>query len=165
MIEIGRLVVKIAGRDAGKKAVIVDILNDKYVLIDGETRRRKCNILHVEPLSQTVKIEKNASHEYVSKALKEIGLEAMVTKPKSKTQKPIKKRKTHEQLKAQKEEKKKLRDIFRLKKKETAEEKKETSLEEKAESKEEEHKHTHEHKAEKKETKKPAPKKMEKKKE
>ena len=72
MIEIGRLVTKIAGRDAGCKAIIIDILDDKYVLIDGETRRRKCNILHVEPLDQKADIKKNASHDEVSKALKEL---------------------------------------------------------------------------------------------
>ena len=132
MIEIGRLCVKIAGRDAGKKAIIIDILDDKYVLIDGETRRRKCNILHIEPLNQTIKIEKNASHEHVSKALKEIGIETRQTKPKPKTQRPIKKRKTPEQLKIQKEEKKKFRDIFKPKKKEEKTESKEVTLEEKA---------------------------------
>ena len=87
-IEIGRLCVKIAGRDAGKKCVIIDILDDKFVLIDGETRRRKCNVLHIEPLNQVIKIEKNSSHEDVSKALKEIGIETRITKPKPKTQKP-----------------------------------------------------------------------------
>jgi len=43
----GRICVKTAGRDAGLKCVIVDVLDDKFVLIDGETRRRKCNILHL----------------------------------------------------------------------------------------------------------------------
>ena len=164
MIEIGRLCVKIAGRDAGKKCVIIDILYGKYVLIDGETRRRKCNVLHLEPLNQTVKIEKNASHEDVTKALKELGIEALQTKPKPKTQKPLKKRKTPEQLRVRKEEKKKLRDIFKPKKKEEAQEKKETTLEEKAglEEKKEE-KPAKESK--KKEVKKSAPKKTEKKKE
>lgn len=164
-IGIGRMVVKIAGRDSGKKGIIVEILDDKYVLLDGETRRRKCNILHIEPLSQIVKIEKNATHEDVSKALKEIGLEARVTKPKPKIQKPVKKRKTPEQLKAQKEEKKKLRDIFKPKKKEEKEIK-ETTLEEKAGLIEE--KHEYEHKAEhgkelkeQKEKKTAAPKKKE----
>ena len=155
MIEIGRIVVKIAGRDAGKKGVIIDILDDKFVLVDGETRRRKCNILHIEPLSQVIKIEKNASHEEVAKALKELGIGARQTKPKPKTEKPRKKRKTPEQLKVQKEEKRKLRDIFKPKKKEEKiEEKKEGTLEEKAglaEAKEE--KHEHEHKAETKEAK------------
>ena len=70
-IEIGRLCVKIAGRDAGKKCLIIDILDDKYVLIDGETRRRRCNILHLEPLSQVLKIEKDATHGDVASALKE----------------------------------------------------------------------------------------------
>lgn len=130
MIEIGRIVVKTAGRDAGKKAVIIDILDGKFVLIDGETRRRKCNVLHIEPLNQVVKIEKNAGHEEVSKVLKELGIEARVTKPKPKTQKPKAKRKTPEQLRVQKEEKKKFRDVFRSKKKEEA--RKEGTLEEKA---------------------------------
>ena len=133
MIEIGRLCVKIAGRDAGKKCVILDILDDKYVFIDGETRRRKVNILHVEPLSQVLKVKKNASHDEVAKVLDELGIKALQTKPKQKTAKPLKKRKTSDQLKAQKEEKKKLRNIFKPKKKEEkAEEKKEATLEQKA---------------------------------
>ena len=171
MIEIGRLCVKIAGRDAGKKCVIIDILDDKYVLIDGETRRRKCNVLHIEPLSQKIEIKNNAPHDEVAKALKAIGLEARQTKPRQKTTKPHKKRKTPDQLREQKQEKKKLRDVFRLKKKEEKAEAKETTLEEKAgltEEKKEEHKHTNEHaehKEEKKEKPKAAPKKTPKKKE
>lgn len=132
VIEIGRAVVKIAGRDAGKKAIIIDILDDTYVMLDGETRRRKCNILHIEPLSQVVKLKKNASHDEVSKILKEIGIETRETKPKPKTQRPKAKRKTSEQLREQKQEKKKLRDIFRPKKKEEKAEIKGDSLEEKA---------------------------------
>ena len=133
MIEIGRLCVKIAGRDAGKKCVIIDILDDKYVLIDGETRRRKVNILHVEPLSQVIKIGKNASHDEVTKTLDELGIKALQTKPKQKAAKPLKKRKTPEQLRTQKQEKRKFRDIFKPKKKEEkAEEKKEATLEQKA---------------------------------
>ena|SRR3989338_4961493 len=146
MIEIGRLVVKIAGRDAGKKALIVDVLDDTYVMLDGETRRRKSNIIHIEPLNQVIKIKKNASHDEVAKALKELGIETRETKPKPKTQKPTKKRKTPEQLKVQKEEKRKLRNIFTPKKKDEKAEAKETSLEakaglaeEKTEAKEEKH--------------------------
>lgn len=136
MIEIGRLCIKIAGRDAGLKCIVVDILDDKFVLIDGETRRRKCNVLHLEPLKDVVKIKKNASHEDVSKALKEVDIKTRETKPKTKTERPRKKRKTPEQLREQKEEKKKLMDIFKRKKKEKVDEKvkekKGESLEEKA---------------------------------
>ncbi len=168
MIEIGRLCVKIAGRDAGKRGIIIDILDGRYVLIDGETRRRKVNILHIEPLNQKIEIKSNASHEEISNALKELGIVALNTKPKPKTQKPAKKRKTSEQLRVQKEEKRKLRDIFKPKKKVEAQAK-ESELEAKAgmEAKEEHRReHPHEHKAEKKETKikKSAAKKTEKKK-
>ena len=117
-IEIGRLVTKIAGRDAGKRAVIIDILDDKFVLIDGETRRRKCNILHLEPLKDVIKIKKGASHEEISKQFGALGLRARETTPKQKTERPAKKRKTPEQLRAQKEERRKIRGIFKPKKKE-----------------------------------------------
>lgn len=96
MIEIGRLCVKIAGRDAGKKCVIVDVINDIYVLIDGETRRRKCNVLHLEPLEQKIDIKKGASHGEVSSVLKESGIETRHTKPKQKTERPKKQRKQKE---------------------------------------------------------------------
>ena len=69
MLEIGKIVMKIAGRDAGKTGVVVDIIDDTYVLLDGEVRRRKCNILHLEPLAKSVQIKKNASHSDVLKAL------------------------------------------------------------------------------------------------
>ena len=69
MLEIGKVCMKIAGRDAGKLAVIVEILDEPYVLIDGEVRRRKCNILHLEPLEKKVEIKKGASHSEVVKAL------------------------------------------------------------------------------------------------
>ena len=118
MIEIGRLAVKIAGRDAGLKCVIVEILDDKFVLIDGETRRRKCNILHLEPLKDVIKLKKGASHEDVGKEFEALGLRARETAPKQKTERPGKKRKTPEQLRAKKEEKRKLRDMFKPKKKE-----------------------------------------------
>ena len=88
MIEIGRLVVKTAGRDAGKKGVIIDIVDDKFVLVDGEVRRRKVNVLHLEPLNQVIEIKKNASHADVKKSMDEIGLKKRETKPKQKAQKP-----------------------------------------------------------------------------
>ena len=87
MLTVGRVCIKIAGRDAGKKAVIVDIIDDNYVFIDGEVRRKKCNILHLEPLDTTVDIEKNASHVDVLHALG-IKEEKKKTTKKEKTQRP-----------------------------------------------------------------------------
>ena len=104
LFEVGRLAVKIAGRDAGKTCIIVDNVDENFVLIDGQTRRRKCNIKHLEPLPQTIKIKKAASHAEVKAEFKKIGLEVWETKSKEKTERPKKQRK--EKLKAKKEEKK-----------------------------------------------------------
>ncbi len=88
MFEVGRLCVKLAGRDAGKKCVVVDVLDSVYVLIDGQTRRRKCNIRHLEPTETVLKIKKNSSHEDVAKILKDHDIEVRETKPKEKVQRP-----------------------------------------------------------------------------
>jgi large subunit ribosomal protein L14e len=84
MFEIGRVCVKIAGRDAGLKCVVVDVLDNNFVLIDGQTRRRKCNMVHLEPLPQKLSIVKGASHEHVVAALKDAGVEVVERKTKAK---------------------------------------------------------------------------------
>ena len=84
MIEVGRVCVKIAGRDAGLKCVVVEDLGKSLVLIDGQTRRRKCNIFHLEPLAQKLDISKGASHEQVVKAFKAIDVEIVERKPRAK---------------------------------------------------------------------------------
>ena len=94
MIEVGRLCMKIAGRDAGNACVIVDILDSKFVLIDGNVRRRKCNITHLEPLDKVIEIRKGASHETVAKAFKELKLPVWEKKKKEAKPKQVKKRKS-----------------------------------------------------------------------
>ncbi|MCK4521552.1 MAG: 50S ribosomal protein L14e [Nanoarchaeota archaeon] len=96
MIEVGRLVVKIAGRDADLKGIVVEILENNYVLIDGQVRRRKCNIMHLEPLDKVLKIPKKATHEEVVAALKKEGIEVKAKKKKEaeKGERPRKQRKT-----------------------------------------------------------------------
>jgi len=106
MFEIGRLCIKTAGRDAGKKAIIINIIDEKYVMIDGETRRRKCNISHLEPLDKVIKINKDASHEDVKKEFNKLGLKVKDTKPKEKKQRPKKVRKKKEIVEETKEKKK-----------------------------------------------------------
>ena len=108
MFEIGRLCVKIAGRDAGKKCVVIDVLKENYVLIDGLTRRRKCNITHLEPLKEKIDLKKNASAEDVKKAFKKLGMEIIAKKPKKSSAKPkkVKKIKKSVEEKAEKKAKK-----------------------------------------------------------
>lgn len=67
MIEVGRLCVKTAGRDAMQLCVVVEEVDEKFVLVDGNTRRKKVNKLHVEPLDKKLDIKKGAD----SKAVKE----------------------------------------------------------------------------------------------
>jgi len=78
-IEIGRICVKISGREAGRKCVIVDIIDENYVLITGPksltgVKRRRCNINHIEILDKKIEIAKGASDEEVMKALESLGL-------------------------------------------------------------------------------------------
>jgi large subunit ribosomal protein L14e len=88
MITVGRLCVKTAGRDAGKKCVVVQQIDRSYVIIDGETRRRKCNISHLEPLAETVEIRDGADHNEVSQIFKSMGIDLIEKKPRQPTQRP-----------------------------------------------------------------------------
>ena len=74
LFEIGRVCKKLAGRDAGKFCVVVDIVDDTYVLIDGQTRRRKCNVLHLEPTEKVVTLKKGASTAVVVSALSKLDI-------------------------------------------------------------------------------------------
>ncbi len=78
-IEVGRICVKLAGREAGRKCVIVDIIDENFVLITGPksltgVKRRRVNIKHIEPLDKTIDISKGASDEEVLKAIAAAGL-------------------------------------------------------------------------------------------
>ena len=77
-IEVGRICVKLSGREAGRKCVIVDIIDKSFVLITGPknvtgVKRRRANINHIEPLQEKVKIKRGASDEEVTEALKASG--------------------------------------------------------------------------------------------
>ena len=132
MIETGRLCVKIAGRDAGKKCIIVKVIDENYVLIDGETRRRKCNIRHIEPLKDIHKL-KSGSHEEVVKLFKKLGLEPRETKPKEHKERPKKqkKKKIKQETKKQGQVKKTEKTETNKKIEQTKEIKQETEKEEK----------------------------------
>jgi len=82
-IEVGRICVKLLGREAGKKCVVVDVTDKSFIEITGPkeltgVRRRRANINHVEPLQDTIQINRGASDEEVKEALKSSGkLESM----------------------------------------------------------------------------------------
>jgi large subunit ribosomal protein L14e len=56
LVEVGRVCIKKLGRDAGKKAVITKVIDDKFVSIITSSRlkERKCNIKHLEMLAEKI---------------------------------------------------------------------------------------------------------------
>jgi len=79
MIELGRVVLKIAGREAGKYAVIVEKINNDFVLITGPksitgVKRRKCNIDHIEPTEHKFEIDSKADDATIESMWKNSGL-------------------------------------------------------------------------------------------
>ena len=78
-IEVGRICIKLRGREAGKKCVVIDIIDDKFVLVTGPkeltgVKRRRVNINHIEPTDMRIDIEKGASDDEVLKAIEAAGL-------------------------------------------------------------------------------------------
>lgn len=90
---VGRVCLKIAGRDAGKHGVVIDVLDNHFVLVDGQTRRKKVNVKHLEPLNKIVEIKTGASHEQVVNVLTEAGINIVERKPKQAAEKPTKQKK------------------------------------------------------------------------
>jgi large subunit ribosomal protein L14e len=89
MFDVGRICVKTAGRETGKFCVIVDVLEKGFVMVTGpravtNVKRRKCNIDHLEPTPQVIKLGKNASDDDVISAYKKDGMfEKFQVKPPS----------------------------------------------------------------------------------
>jgi large subunit ribosomal protein L14e len=63
-IEVGRICIKISGREAGEKCVIVEVIDDKFVEVVGTNiKNRRCNIKHLEPVDQTIEIKSDNIEE------------------------------------------------------------------------------------------------------
>ena len=77
-MEIGRICIKTLGREAGKKCVIVDLVDKNFVLITGPKvitgiKRRRANINHLRITQEKIDINRGASDEEVTEALKTAG--------------------------------------------------------------------------------------------
>ncbi len=73
--EVGRVCVKTAGRDAGKRCVIVDLMDKNFALVTGPksvsgVRRRRVNVNHLKPLEEKIQLEKGATDEQITELLK-----------------------------------------------------------------------------------------------
>jgi len=87
-IEIGRICVKLSGREAGRKCVIIDVIDKNFTLVTGPfkvtgIKRRRVNINHIEPTEAKVDIKKGDDDEKVTEALTKAGkIEEMKAKVK-----------------------------------------------------------------------------------
>ena len=77
-IEVGKICVKTLGREAGKKCVIVEIVDQNFVLITGpkaitSVKRRRVNINHIKTAHEMIKIKKGATDEEITEVLKTAG--------------------------------------------------------------------------------------------
>ena len=69
-MDVGRICLKIKGREAGMRCVIVDVIDRNYVMVSGPfertgVKRRRVNMSHLEPLDEVVEIPRNASDQEI----------------------------------------------------------------------------------------------------
>ena len=70
VMDIGRVCVKIAGKEAGQKVAIVEVVDQNYVVVTGPTvKRRRCNVKHLEATEKKLEITKDISDADVTKQL------------------------------------------------------------------------------------------------
>lgn len=86
-LNIGRICVKKAGREAGKKCVIVDVIDKSFVLVTGPkalsgVKRRRVNVRHLETLEDILKIARGDDDNKVMAAIE---AEEMKTEAKPET--------------------------------------------------------------------------------
>lgn len=77
-IEVGRVCVKVAGRESGRKCVIVDVMDKSYVVVTGPkkvtgVKRRRVNINHVAPTEDVIPIKRGASDDEVTQMIEADG--------------------------------------------------------------------------------------------
>ncbi|RLG47889.1 MAG: 50S ribosomal protein L14e [Thermoproteota archaeon] len=85
LIEVGRVCIKTAGREAGKKCVVVKIIDKNFVEITGPkeltgVRRRRVNVKHLLPLPLKIDISEDAEDSEVLEALKSTDLYKEIVK-------------------------------------------------------------------------------------
>lgn len=101
LMDIGRVCYKIAGRESGKLCVIVDTKTKNNVMVDGNVKRRLCNVSHLEPTDHVLKIKKGISTAELKELMKKekFEVESRKEKTKVKKEKPVKVKKEVKKVK------------------------------------------------------------------
>jgi large subunit ribosomal protein L14e len=75
-----------AGRETGKRCVIVDVMDKSFVLVTGPkkvtgVKRRRANINHLDPLQEKIDVKRGASDEEITQTLESAGKLEEMKKP------------------------------------------------------------------------------------
>lgn len=113
-LEIGRVCMKVTGREGGKYCTVVKKENKAFVLVTGPKlltgiKRRRCNVEHLEPLDYILEIKEDAPDEEVIAAYEKAGLitKLNLKRPSAAEVKAEKAKPKEEKKEAKKEEKQK----------------------------------------------------------
>ncbi|MEK6977003.1 MAG: 50S ribosomal protein L14e [Candidatus Hydrothermarchaeota archaeon] len=69
MLDVGRVCVKLAGREVGRKCVILERVDKNFVLVAAPgVKRRRCNVRHLEPTDLVLEFQ-GTGEEAVKAAL------------------------------------------------------------------------------------------------
>jgi large subunit ribosomal protein L14e len=112
MLEVGRVCLKIAGREAGRYCVVLKKMDENFVLVTGpkeltSVKRRRCNINHLEPLMDSIDIKSEASDNEVLKAYQKANLMTKLGFEPEKRPKPEKPKPEMKEVKKEEERPKK----------------------------------------------------------
>jgi large subunit ribosomal protein L14e len=88
-VEVGRICLKIAGRENGKKCVIIDVMDKSFAIVTGPkkitgVKRKRVNLNHITVLQDKLEIKRGASDEEVTQSLEEACKLAEMTTPAAK---------------------------------------------------------------------------------
>ena len=77
-VEVGRICIKTAGRENGKKCVILDVMDKSFALITGPktvtgVKRKRVNLNHIMPLEGKIDLKRGATDDEVTSALTTAG--------------------------------------------------------------------------------------------
>jgi large subunit ribosomal protein L14e len=78
-MEIGQVCVKTVGKEKGKYCVVIKKVDKNFVIVSGPkaltgVKRRKANVIHLQPLQYKLEIKEDASDEEILEAWKKSGL-------------------------------------------------------------------------------------------
>jgi large subunit ribosomal protein L14e len=69
-MEIGRVCLKVKGREQGERCVVMDVVDRNFVIVVGpNVKRRRVNMNHIKPLDEAVSLQRNATDEEAIAAL------------------------------------------------------------------------------------------------